>query len=336
MEKFFRSIPAVFWLSVILFLTVVFGLTYARKHPGADLLILIIFINMSLISAYIIFFFSSPTFASTEKKRLRDTFPKRKGKLKGIIRASSMLIIVFFIAAVTAISGVGFNYGVVLLGIPSICFLFLFCNYYFLCMSRLKENTVKKINRVLLILCSIILFISKMFTNGFINEFFDIGVDKISYVGWAFSILFSIPFFVISSYFCCMGIGAVTDSLRGKKIKIPSMVHNSILCLSGVFFTIGYTSYFISAGGLFNAVAKEVYRYDTRSSFQCNNKYWIIPELGREARYLTDTPNNYRVIYIEKNSVHVAAVVCKKDGGYTRYSIESAEDMLKKQVPKGS
>ncbi|MDH8527920.1 hypothetical protein QIH07_27305, partial [Klebsiella pneumoniae] len=52
------------------------------------------------------------------------------------------------------------------------------------------------------------------------------------------------------------------------------------------FLIIGYTSYFISAGGLFNAVAKEVYRYDTRSSFQCNDKYWIIPELGREARYL--------------------------------------------------
>lgn len=104
------------------------------------------------------------------------------------------------------------------------------------------------------------------------------------------------PIFVIASYFSCMAIGAVTDSSRVKRIKIPSMVHTSILCLSGVFLIIGYTSYFISAGGLFNAVAKEVYRYDTRSSFQCNDKYWIIPELGREARYLMDTPNNYRAI----------------------------------------
>lgn len=100
------------------------------------------------------------------------------------------------------------------------------------------------------------------------------------------------------------------------------------------FLIIGYTSYFISSGGLFNAVAKEVYRYDTRSSFQCNDKYWIIPELGREARYLMDTPNNYRAIYIENNSVHVTAVVCKKDGGYTRYPIESAEDILKNPLPK--
>ncbi|MGG8165948.1 hypothetical protein PGO42_04190 [Klebsiella aerogenes] len=334
MKKFFRSIPVVFWLSVILFLTVVFGLTYSRKHPHTDLLMLMIFVNMSLISAYIIFIFSSSTFASAEKERLRGTFPGRKGKLKGIIRASSTLIVMFFIAAATAILGVGFKYGVFLLGIPAICFLLLFYNYYLLCTSRLKENTVKKINRVLLILCSVILFISKMFTNGFVNEFFDIGIAKVAYVGWAFSILFSIPFFVIASYFSCMVIGAVTDSSRVKKIKIPSVVHNSILCLSGVFFTIGYTSYFISAGGLFNAVAKEVYRYDTRSSFQCNNKYWIVPELGRDARYLMDTPNNYRAIYIENNSVHVAAVVCKKDGGYTHYAIESAEDIIKKQAPK--
>ncbi|XFK84942.1 hypothetical protein AAHV95_14915 [Klebsiella pneumoniae] len=93
---------------------------------------------------------------------------------------------------------------------------------------------------------------------------------------------------------------------------------------------------FLSSGGLFNAVAKEVYRYDTRSSFQCNDKYWIIPELGREARYLMDTPNNYRAIYIENNSVHVTAVVCKKDGGYTRYPIESAEDILKNPASKGA
>lgn len=102
------------------------------------------------------------------------------------------------------------------------------------------------------------------------------------------------------------------------------------------FLIIGYTSYFISAGGLFNAVAKEVYRYDTRSSFQCNDKYWIIPELGREARYLMDTPNNYRAIYIENNSVHVTAVVCKKDVSYTRYPIESAEDILKNPASKGA
>ena len=102
------------------------------------------------------------------------------------------------------------------------------------------------------------------------------------------------------------------------------------------FLIIGYTSYFISSGGLFNAVAKEVYRYDTRSSFQCNDKYWIIPELGREARYLMDTPNNYRAIYIENNSVHVTAVVCKKDVSYTRSPLESAEDILKNPASKGA
>lgn len=58
-----------------------------------------------------------------------------------------------------------------------------------------------------------------MLTNGFVSEVFDISVAKISYVGWAFSILFSIPFFVIASYFSCMAIGAVTDSSRVKKLK---------------------------------------------------------------------------------------------------------------------
>lgn len=309
MGKFFRSVPVVFWISFIWCPVIMFSLVYARNHTGTSLLIIITFISMVMVSGYIIGCFSSVTFASTERKRLRGVFPGRRGKLKGIISDSSTLIVIFFIAAATAISGVGFNYGIFLLGVPAIFFSLLFCNYYFLCMSRLRENTVKKINRALLILCSIILFISKMLTNGFVNEVFDISVAKISYVGWAFSILFSIPFFVIASYFSCMAIGAVTDSSRVKKIKIPSMVHTSILCLSGVFLIIGYTSYFISAGGLFNAVAKEVYRYDTRSSFQCNDKYWIIPELGREARYLMDTPNNYRAIYIENNSVHVTAVV---------------------------
>ncbi|HDZ2265741.1 TPA: hypothetical protein RR152_002139 [Klebsiella pneumoniae] len=52
--------------------------------------------------------------------------------------------------------------------------------------------------------------------------------------------------------------------------------------------------------------------------------------------YLMDTPNNYRAIYIENNSVHVTAVVCKKDGGYTRYPIESAEDILKNPASKGA
>ncbi|MBR8619517.1 hypothetical protein J5D75_21965, partial [Klebsiella pneumoniae subsp. pneumoniae] len=79
--------------------------------------------------------------------------------------------------------------------------------------------------------------------NGFVNEVFDISVAKIAYVGWTFSILFSIPFFVIASYFSCMAIGAVTDSSRVKRIKIPSMVHTSILCLSGVFFN--YRLYFL-------------------------------------------------------------------------------------------
>lgn len=335
MDKFLRSVPVAFWLCIVLFLTVVLGVTYTRKFPDSGLVILMIFINMCLLSAYIIFFFSSPVFAYREKKCLKGTFPGRKGKLKGIISASSTLTIIFFIAAIITISGVGFNYGVFLLSIPTVFFLILFFNYYFLCVSRLRENTVKKINRALLIQCSIILFISKMITNGFVNEFFDIDFAKVAYVGWAFSILFSIPFFLIASYFSCLFIGAVTDSACVKKIKIPPRVHTSILCLSGVVLAIGYTSYFISAGGLFNAVAKEIYRYDTRSSFQCNNKYWIISELGSEARYLTDTTNNYRVIYIEKNSVHVAVVVCKKEEGYIRFSIESARDLLSKQAPKG-
>ncbi|PJX61605.1 hypothetical protein CWM56_28695, partial [Klebsiella sp. E-Nf3] len=193
--KFFRSVPVVFWISFIWWPAIMFSLAYARKRTSTDLLIIITFISMVLISGYIIRFFSSATFASTERKRLRGVFPGRKGKLKGIISASSTLIVIFFIAAATAISGVGFNYGIFLLGVPAICFSLLFWNYYFLCMSRLQENTVKKINRALLILCSIILFISKMFTNGFVNEFFDISVSKIAYVGWAFSILFSIPFF---------------------------------------------------------------------------------------------------------------------------------------------
>lgn len=336
MGKFFRSVPVAFWVSFLWWLVIMFSLVYARKYPDTDLLIIITFISMALISGYIISFFASAVFASTERKRLRGVFPGRKGKLKRIISASSTLIVIFFIAAAMAISGVGFNYGLIILGVPTAYFLMVFLDYYLLCMSRLRENTIKKINRVLLLLCSIILFISKMFTNGFVNEFFDTSVAKLTYVGWAFSILFSIPFFVIASYFCCMSIGAITDSLRVKKIKIPTVVHNSMLCLTCVFLVIAYISYFISAGGLFNAVAKEVYRYDTRSSFQCNNKYWIIPELGSEARYLMDTPNNYRAIYIKKNSVHVTAVVCKKDGGYTRYPIESAENILEKQAPKGA
>ena len=49
-----------------------------------------------------------------------------------------------------------------------------------------------------------------------------------------------------------------------------------------------------------------------------------------------DTPNNYRAIYIENNSVHVTAVVCKKDVSYTRYPIESAEDILKNPASKGA
>ena len=101
------------------------------------------------------------------------------------------------------------------------------------------------------------------------------------------------------------------------------------------FLIIGYTSYFISAGGLFNAVAKEVYRYDTRSSFRCNNKYWTIPELGKDARYLAETSDSYRVIYIRGNNINVEVVKCKKNEGYILFPIENANDILKKQVPKG-
>ncbi|HCD3608773.1 TPA: hypothetical protein R6440_005078, partial [Klebsiella pneumoniae] len=101
------------------------------------------------------------------------------------------------------------------------------------------------------------------------------------------------------------------------------------------FFSISYISYLGSAGWLFNAVTKKVYSYDTRSSFRCNNKYWTIPELGKDARYLAETSDSYRVIYIRGNNINVEVVKCKKNEGYILFPIENANDILKKQVPKG-
>lgn len=120
MGKFFRSVPVVFWISFIWCPVIMFSLVYARNHTGTSLLIIITFISMVMVSGYIIGCFSSVTFASTERKRLRGVFPGRRGKLKGIISDSSTLIVIFFIAAATAISGVGFNYGIFLLGVPEI------------------------------------------------------------------------------------------------------------------------------------------------------------------------------------------------------------------------
>lgn len=68
-------------------------------------------------------------------------------------------------------------------------------NYYFLCMSRVKEKIVKIINKILFIVFSIILFFSKMIANGFVKEFFDVDIAKVPYISWSFSILFAIPFF---------------------------------------------------------------------------------------------------------------------------------------------
>jgi hypothetical protein len=78
------------------------------------------------------------------------------------------------------------------------------------------------------------------------------------------------------------------------------------------FFSISYISYLGSAGWLFNAVTKKVYSYDTVSFFQCNNKYWTIPELGKDARYLAETSDSYRVIYIRGNKINVEVVKCEK------------------------
>ncbi|HBV9359495.1 TPA: hypothetical protein RRT27_004152, partial [Klebsiella pneumoniae] len=148
-------------------------------------------------------------------------------------------------------------------------------------------------------------------------------------------ILFAIPFFLITSHVGCMILEGTTDLFRIRKIKVPPMIHYSIFCLSCVFFSISYISYLGSAGWLFNAVTKKVYSYDTRSSFRCNNKYWTIPELGKDARYLAETSDSYRVIYIRGNNINVEVVKCKKNEGYILFPIENANDILKKQVPKG-
>ena len=336
MANILRSIPMLLVIGFNLLLAILFSLIYARKQPESDLFIIITFTGMLLISTYIINFYSVPTFATSEKKKIKGVFPGRRGKLKRIITDSMVLILVFFVSGSIVFSGSDLNYGLTLLAISTGYFTFLFVNYYFLCMSRVKEKIVKIINKILFIVFSIILFFSKMIANGFVKEFFDVDIAKVPYISWSFSILFAIPFFLMASHLGCMILEGATDLFRIRKIKVPSMIHYSIFCLSCVFFSISYISYLGSAGWLFNAVTKKVYSYDTRSSFQCNDKYWIIPELGREARYLMDTPNNYRAIYIENNSVHVTAVVCKKDVSYTRYPIESAEDILKNPASKGA
>jgi hypothetical protein len=141
-----------------------------------------------------------------------------------------------------------------------------------------------------------------MIANGFVKEFFDVDIAKVPYISWSFSILFAIPFF---DYFPRGGmiLEGTTDLFRIRKIKVPSMIHYSILCLSCVFLHYVAISYLGSAGWLFNAVTKKFILMIPKSSFQCNNKYWTIPELGKDARYLAETSDSYRVIYIRGNKV---------------------------------
>jgi hypothetical protein len=39
-----------------------------------------------------------------------------------------------------------------------------------------------------------------MIANGFVKEFFDVDIAKVPYISWSFSILFAIPFFLITSH----------------------------------------------------------------------------------------------------------------------------------------
>ncbi|MFW8781211.1 hypothetical protein ACYPU5_07795 [Klebsiella pneumoniae] len=335
MANILRSIPMLLVIGFNLLLAILFSLIYVRKHPETDLFIIITFTGMLSISTYIISFYSVSTFATKEKKKIKGVFPRRRGKLKRIITDSMVLISVFFVSGSIVFSGSDLNYGLALLAISTGYFTFLLVNYYFLCMSRVKEKIVKIINKILFIVFSIILFFSKMIANGFVKEFFDVDIAKVPYISWSFSILFAIPFFLITSHVGCMILEGTTDLFRTRKIKVPPMIHYSIFCLSCVFFSISYISYLGSAGWLFNAVTKKVYSYDTRSSFRCNNKYWTIPELGKDARYLAETSDSYRVIYIRGNNINVEVVKCKKNEGYILFPIENANDILKKQVPKG-
>ncbi|VGJ35635.1 Uncharacterised protein [Klebsiella quasipneumoniae] len=195
MANILRSIPMLLVIGFNLLLAILFSLIYARKHPETDLFIIITFTGMLLISTYIINFYSVPTFATSEKKKIKGVFPGRRGKLKRIITDSMVLILVFFVSGSIVFSGSDLNYGLTLLAISTGYFTFLFVNYYFLCMSRVKEKIVKIINKILFIVFSIILFFSKMIANGFVKEFFDVDIAKVPYISWSFSILFAIPFF---------------------------------------------------------------------------------------------------------------------------------------------
>ena len=59
------------------------------------------------------------------------------------------------------------------------------------------------------------------------------------------------------------------------------------------------------------------------------------PSLGKDARYLAETSDSYRVIYIRGNKINVEVVKCEKKEGYIRFPIENANDILKKPVPQG-
>lgn len=235
MANTLRSIPILLLIGFNLLLAILFSLIYARKQPESDLFIIITFTGMLSISAYIINFYSVPTFATSEKKNIKGVFPGRRGKLKRIITDSMVLILVFFVSGTIVFSGSDLNYGLTLLAISTGYFTFLFFNYYFLCMSRVKENIVKIINKILFIVFSIILFFSKMIANGFVKEFFDVDIAKVPYISWSFSILFAIPFFLMASHLGCMILEGATDLFRIRKIKVPSMIHYSIFCLSCVF-----------------------------------------------------------------------------------------------------
>ncbi|HBW8874187.1 TPA: hypothetical protein MFN52_003141, partial [Klebsiella quasipneumoniae subsp. similipneumoniae] len=63
MANTLRSIPILLLIGFNLLLAILFSLIYARKQPESDLFIIITFTGMLSISAYIINFYSVPTFA---------------------------------------------------------------------------------------------------------------------------------------------------------------------------------------------------------------------------------------------------------------------------------
>lgn len=77
-----------------------------------------------------------------------------------------------------------------------------------------------------------------MIANGFVKEFFDVDIAKVPYISWSFSILFAIPFFLITSHVGCMILEGTTDLFRIRKIKVPPMIHYSIFFYLAFFLAL--------------------------------------------------------------------------------------------------